>query len=214
MENVVHLDENEWLSRAEMADKLDVSERTVTRRAKQGKLVRKENPNGRGNLYRRPTPDADPGESDARHETEGDETRQSTGLYQEDSAKEDTRRDTGQEATRDTTVSRLIERLEAKNERIAQLESEKGRLSAGLETAADYVEELEDRLERERERANELQQRLERVRDERDEARQEREAARFEIESLSDTIERLEADERKRTSLLRLGPLELLWRGD
>ena len=214
MENVVHLDENEWLSRAEMADKLDVSERTVTRRAKQGKLVRKENPNGRGNLYRRPTPDEDGDGADARHETEGDATRQSAGLYQEDSTERDTGRDTGQEATRDTTVSRLIERLEAKNERIAQLESEKGRLSAGLETAADYVEELEDRLERERERANELQQRLERVRDERDEARQEREAARFEIESLSDTIERLEADERKRTSLLRLGPLELLWRGD
>jgi len=221
MSNVVHLDDNEWMSRSEMAEKLGVSERTVTRKAKRGELERRANPDGRGKLYRQPAESETDTRQDARHETGQDKRHQKDSESNALEGKRDTRQDTRQDTTRDTRdslrdtrdtdVSRLIDRLEAKNERIAKLEEKKGELTAGLETAADYVADLEERLERERQRAERLRDRLRRVRDEREEARREREQAEFEIESLAETIERLKAKEDRRRSLFRLGPLELLW---
>lgn len=228
MSNVVHLDDNEWMSRSEMADKLGVSERTVTRKAKRGELERRANPDGRGKLYRQPVDrETDTRQEkrhtrhDARHETGQDKRHQedaeSSGLGSTQDTRQDTRQDTTRDTrdslrdTRDTDVSRLIDRLEAKNERIAELEEKKGELTAGLETAADYVADLEERLERERQRAERLRDRLRRVRDEREDARRERERAEFEIDSLAETIERLKKKEDRRRSLFRMGPLELLW---
>jgi len=212
MADVLHLDGNEWLTRAEMAARLDVSERTVTRMVDRGELIRKDNPDGRGKLYRRPTEETGDAGQDARHETGQDNTLDSPPSPQGDDDTRHAGQDTRQDTTRDSLVSRLVDRLEGRNERIAELEAEAGKLRAGLETASDYVEDLEARLDAERTRAEQLRKRLRRLRDQRDAARRERDDARHQIDDLADTVERLRREREGRRTILTLGPLEVSWR--
>jgi chromosome segregation ATPase len=212
MADVLHLDGHEWLSRAEMAEKLGVSERTVTRKVDRGELMRKNNPNGRGKLYRFPDKESDGTRQDTRHET-GQDTRQENGKNPKgkDDARH-TRQDTRQDKTRDTSVSRLLERLKTKNAQIAELKSKVGGLSAGLETASDYVKDLEERLASAQDQADQLRNRLQKVRNERAQARAERDQAKAQIDSFQSTIERLKEERENRTTIASIGPLELLWR--
>jgi hypothetical protein len=129
MAELLHIDGNEWLSRAEMAAKLDVSERTITRKVNRGELVRKNNPNGRGKLYRRAA-EADDTRHETRRETGQDNAPESDTELEGTRDTRHERHDTRQDTTRDTAVSQLISRLEDRDERISELEREVGRLKA------------------------------------------------------------------------------------
>lgn len=143
MEGVVYLDGKRWRTRAEMAEYLDVSERTVTRRVNRGEIVRRERPNG--NLYRL----AEEGDETARdsetgHETGQDRTPRNPSTQADEPGTtrhpRDTRRDrTGQHETPPAAplLERLIDRLDAKGDRLADLTGQLERTRAELEAAQE-----------------------------------------------------------------------------
>ena len=126
-DNVHHLGESEWHAAGDLADRLDISVRTVYRRLERGSIEKKETP--RGTLYRvAPEPAADNPRAtigDTVHGTEFGEA-----------------------------VLRLVDELGAKSDRLAELSGDVARLEAELEAAREdrarlmrYVEESDQRMD-------------------------------------------------------------------
>lgn len=126
--DVLRLESGEWYEREELANRLNVSLRTVSRRLKRGEIVKKDTPNGP--VYR-PKKDTEGQQKD----TKGHQ--RDTKGQQKDTQKDRTPRDIEgqQKDTRGTdrvslplsAWTDLIERLDQKNARISELEREVGR---------------------------------------------------------------------------------------
>ena len=151
-QGVVHLEGREWYDRQELADRLNVSLRTIDRRVKRGSVEKKETRNGK--VYRTLESDratqSDTKNVAERHQSDSDRATQS---------------DTKNVAERHPDVALVslpesswldfLDRLDAKNEELKKLQYRVGKL-----------ESLEDQLERERVRNAKLVERVEELRKE------------------------------------------------
>jgi transposase len=112
-DSVVRLDSGDWYGRRELAERLDVSLRTIDRRVKRGEIEKRKT--ARGKVYR-PAP----------NDTESDKKRQ-----QSDSD----RATTGDSKETSQGVAELVGLVREQTDRIVELERENERLRAELENA-------------------------------------------------------------------------------
>jgi predicted DNA-binding transcriptional regulator YafY len=133
-DNVIRLEGTEWYSAQELADRLDVSVRTIYRRLERGQIEKRETP--RGTVYRL-RENASTDSSDVTHTDASSDTK-----FGE-------------------AVLRLVERTGQQSDRIAELTGEVSRLEAKLEAALEDRERLLRYVETADERIDELADELE-----------------------------------------------------
>ncbi|MGM0556126.1 MAG: hypothetical protein ACQEVA_07090 [Myxococcota bacterium] len=126
-DNVVRLEGTEWYSAEELANRLDVSVRTIYRRLERGRIDKRETP--RGTVYR---------------VTSGSESDSSAV----------TRADNATDSKFGEAVLRLVDKTSEQAEKIAELTGRAARLEAELEAALEdktrlleYVREADTRLD-------------------------------------------------------------------
>lgn len=114
-DNIVRLEDSEWYSAQELADRLDISVRTVYRRLERGQIDKRETP--RGTVYRAK-----------------DDTSSDSGTV--------TNNDTPADSQFGEAMLRLLERESQQSDRVAELTGRVSELEARLEAALEDRERL------------------------------------------------------------------------
>lgn len=124
-DSVVQFGPSEWYGRQELADRLDVSLRTIDRRVNRGEIEKRNTPNGK--LYR-PAPD----ETDRQEATA--ERQQTTPKRQQSDTDRATVGDTKTTPEVSQGVADLVALVRDQTDRIAELERQVGRLLERIDT--------------------------------------------------------------------------------
>lgn len=114
-DNIVRLEDSEWYSARELADRLDVSVRTIYRRLERGQIDKRETP--RGTVYRV----RDSSRADSKNVTKGDSSSDSP--FGE-------------------AMLKLLDRERQQSDRVAELTGRVSELEARLEAALEDRERL------------------------------------------------------------------------
>lgn len=180
-DNIVRLEDSEWYSAEDLADRLDVSVRTIYRRLERGQIDKRETP--RGTVYRV----REDGEADTRRVTKDDNASDSQ--FGE-------------------AMLRLLERESQQSDRVAELTGRASELEARLEAALEdrerllrYVQESDARNEQLVDELEDIESRLMKARARayleaglRDMAEERLEDAREEVNRLKERVRNLEGD--------------------
>ena len=140
--NIIHLENTEWFTASELADRLDVSKRTVYRKAKRGEVEKRETADGV--RYRLASTDGADTDTDTTDDADCHDTSPTPGdtrINRTPQPAEPTT-DTDDTDTSPTSVtSPAVSGVAALADRLAEESRQRGRLEAERDRLADDLEE-------------------------------------------------------------------------